>query len=284
MVEHVSNEVTGNGKAIVMVSGGVDSTITAVLSKKALGKRAVFYFIDNGLQRRGERKRIKGLFKKIGIEVKIFDAANEFIRNVSDCTSGPEKRDLLADMLVDKALGISRTENSRHLIFGTIKNDLLVCDEYSDSITGFKLIEPLKNLTKDKVIAIAKELGLPDELCIKQHFAGVGFAIRIEGNITKKKLTLIRDLTEIVEKKVQEMGLHKNLWGYFPFLLSTKIDGKYVVLLRIVESELGLMAEIPEINKKQLIELRDGILNRKPEVGRIFFDLTPKPVSLIELM
>lgn len=274
----------GNNRAIVFVSGGVDSAVTAVLAKKALEKKAVCWFIDNGLQRKGERKRIRGVFKRIGIEVKICSAGKECLEKLSGCAEGPEKRDLLGDLLVEKALEIAQNENSRHLVFGTIKNDLMVCREDCESIPGFILVEPLEETTKDQAISIARKIGLPEELWQKQHFPGVGFAIRIEGEVTGKKLALIRDLTEIVENKVREIGLHKKLWGYFPFLLANKADGKQVVVLRLVESGLGLMAEIPEISKNQLIELRDEIFRRKPEIGRVYFDLTPKPVSLIEFM
>ena len=273
-----------NNKALVFVSGGVDSAVTAALAKEALGKNAVYYFIENGLQRKGESKRIRAIFRNIGIDVIIFNAREEFLQKLSGCITGPEKRDLLGNLLMEKAIQIAETEKARHLVFGTIKNDLMVCREDVDNIPGFELVEPLRGFTKDQAIKIAKCLRLPEELWTKQHFPGVGFAVRIDGKVTKGKLALVRNLTELVEATIREMGLDKTLWGYFPFLLSKGVNGKRAIALRLVESELGLMAEIPEINKRQLIELRDRIFRAKPEIERVYLDLTPKPIALIEWM
>jgi GMP synthase (glutamine-hydrolysing) len=284
LVESIRTSVPAGEAAVVMVSGGVDSAVAAVLAHRALGGSARFHFIDNGLQRKGEKEKVADVFRSLGIEVSVSEDSSFFLKRISKAATGGRKRDILSYLLVRRALGIAHREHSRILVFGTIKNDLMVCDCNSSTIPGFTLIEPLKDLEKEEVVRLAKSLDIPDVFTGRQHFPGVGFAVRVGGRLTRRKLILVRDLTEIVEDAVREAGLNERLWGYFPFLLEKKSKEKYSVVLRIVQSQLGVTAEIPDIPINALITIRDEMLRRKPEIGRVYFDLTPKPVSLIEYM
>ncbi len=277
-------EAVGENRAVVFVSGGVDSAVAATLARQALGARAAFYFIDNGLQRRGEARQVKESLGEAGIEVSVFDASGDALERMAGCVTGPEKRAAAGEILVEKALEIARAERAKHLVFGTIQNDLRVSAGGPKRIRGFELVEPLAGFAKDQVLDAARRLGLPETLWSRPHFPGVGFAVRMEGPVTRKKLALIQELTERVERQVRRLRLHKKLWAYFPILLSSEGRGKHAVVLRLVESRDGLEADLPRINRNQLIRLREEILGLRADVGRVYLDLTPKPFSSIELM
>ena len=267
--------VVVEGPVVVLVSGGVDSSLTAHLVKES-GLTASYWFIDNGLQRKGEASKLRGMFSRIGIKVNVLNGRRDFLKVIKNCETGEEKRDAIGEALVKKAMDIADIEGSKNLVFGTIKNDLLVCENCSVTDLGrYKLVEPLRDMLKEDVIRLAKGYGLR-EFAKRQHFPGVGFAVRIEGKVTLQKLKLIGEITDFVEGVVQ--NFEADYYAYFPILLKT---GN--VLLRIVESDQGLEAKVGKLNQEQMNNLAGGIMKRFP-VNRVFLDLTPKPLNYIEYM
>jgi GMP synthase PP-ATPase subunit len=263
---------TVEGSVVVLVSGGVDSAVAGYMVKRS-GIPAYYWFIDNGLQREGEAHNIQSRFAEIGIHVKVLNARKHFLGILKDCESGEEKRDAVGDALVRKAMKIANKEGTNALVFGTIKNDLLVCD--SSTVTemeGYNIIEPLRGMMKEEVIRHAKSFGL-DGFTRRQHFPGVGFAIRIEGKVKLQKIKLISYITDFLEKQLEGCS---DYFAYFPVLLK---DGN--ILLRIVESDHGLEAKVGKLTQSQLNSLATGIIRKFP-VRRVFLDLTPKPLSYIE--
>lgn len=281
-ISKLKQGLTGK-RAVVFCSGGMDSTVAAILVAMA-DTDAVFYFIDTGFSRSDDFEIAQRFLYASDIKLKRFNASAEFSRALSGV---PEisRRDVLGELLVPIALSIAQREDARTLVFGTIKNDLLVLAEHgAEGIEGFEIVEPLRELTKRQVAKLAAALGISGSFTARPHLPGNGFSVRIAGNITRRKIGLIRSTTTAVEGAFHELNLTKKLWAYFPFLISEKIDGKYAIVIRAVESRDGVSAKPARLSGRQLCQIYDYVTARVPEIGRIFYDLTPKPPANIEFM
>ena len=300
-------ETVGKEKALVALSGGVDSSVVTVLARKAIGNQLITVFIDGGLMREGEGQWVRNTFAKMGIEVKILDFSDVFFKALKKKTDPEKKRGLGIERPFYKIVfpKLCRDYGAKFFFQGTILTDR---EEFR---AGWKLqhnvraglnpkkyglppvIEPLKNLRKDGVKEVAQALGLPKEISERPPFLGPGLAGRIEGEVTPEKVELIRKVTKIVEEEFSSIikAVPKiQPFQYFPALLEGKAtgikDGRRnlgcQIAIRSVDSVDARTATATELPRFFIDALVKKITNEIPEVTRVFYDYTPKPPATIE--
>jgi len=285
-------------KVLAACSGGVDSTVSAVLVARALGRPIRAVYIDDGLRRKGEPERVLSVLNELGLSAFIYDAKKDVLEALKGKIDAEEKRKAFRDAFYTVLGRIIREIGAEYLVQGTIAADIVetvggiktqhnvleelgIADKY-----GFKLIEPIKDLYKPQVRILARELGLPAEICDRKPFPGPGLAIRIVGEVTWEKLELLRRVTEIVEEETSDIESFQS----FAVLLDMKAtgirDGKrvygYIVALRIVSSEDAMRAKFVEVPHGRLRRISTRIVSEVPEVSRVLYDITDKPPATIE--
>jgi GMP synthase (glutamine-hydrolysing) len=298
-------DVVGDGKAIIALSGGVDSTVATVIAMKAIGKRLTAVFVDHGFLRDGDLEFVKEFFGRMDINLVIVDAKERFFNRLKGIVDPEVKRRVIGEEFIRVFEEVAERVGAEYLIQGTIYPDRIESGfrRLSDRIKShhnvagipsrikFKaIVEPLADLYKDEVREVAKRLGLPDEVVHKQPFPGPGLAVRIIGEVTPEKVEIVRKADKIVREEVERAGLHKSLWQYFAVLtntLSTGVKGDaraygYVVAVRIVESKDAMTANFARIPYELLEKIATRIVNEIPEVVRVVYDITNKPPSTIE--
>lgn len=303
-ISEIKNAVR-DGKAIIALSGGIDSGTAAVLAAKALGNRLTAIFVDHGFMRIGETQSVKEAFKKLGVNVTVVDAKERFLKAIAGVTDPEEKRRIIGREFIRVFEEEARKVGAQYLIQGTIYPDRIESGfrRHSDKIKThhnvaglpieieFKgIIEPLKDLYKDEVRMIAKELGMPDELVWRQPFPGPGLAVRIVGEVTKEKLEVLKRADKIVSEEVEAAGLSRTLWQYFAVLTNTRTTGVkgdartygLTVAIRIVKSREAMTAEFARVPYELLEKISTRIVNEIPEVNRVVYDITHKPPATIE--
>jgi GMP synthase (glutamine-hydrolysing) len=298
-------DVVGDGKAIIALSGGVDSTVTTVIAMKAIGKRLTAVFVDHGFLRDGDLEFVKEFFGRMDINLVIVDAKERFFNRLKGIVDPEVKRRVIGEEFIRVFEEVAERVGAEYLIQGTIYPDRIESGfrRLSDRIKShhnvagipskikFKaIVEPLADLYKDEVREVAKRLGLPDEVVHKQPFPGPGLAVRVIGEVTPEKVEIVRRADKIVREEVERAGLHKSLWQYFAVLtntLSTGVKGDaraygYVVAVRIVESKDAMTANFARVPYELLERIATRIVNEIPEVVRVVYDITNKPPSTIE--
>ena len=294
------NKEVGNRGALVATSGGVDSMVCALLAHKALGKKATIIFIDDGLMRLSDEKRVKTELRPFGINVKVINAKNDFFKALKGKQDPEEKRKAFRHLFY-KTLGKAVKQNRVEcLIQGTIAADII---ETKGKIKtqhnilkqigidpkkqfGFKVVEPLREIFKFQVREVAKQLGFSPKVYQQMPFPGPGLATRIVGEVTPQKVKILRAAVEIVEEEVK--GLKP--FQAFAVLLSDKATGirngkrsfGNIVVIRSVESKDAMTASVTKIPWPILERIRDRIIRQIPEVVKVLYDITPKPPSTIE--
>ncbi|MEM2299546.1 MAG: glutamine-hydrolyzing GMP synthase [Thermofilaceae archaeon] len=304
LVEEVRAEV-GEGKAIIALSGGVDSSVAAVLAAKAVGERLTAVFVDTGFMREGEPEAVREFFQSMGVRLVVVDAQDRFFEKLKGVVDPEEKRRIIGEEFVRVFEEVAEEVKAECLIQGTIYPDRIESGfrRLSDRIkthhnvaglprhTKFKkIVEPLRDLYKDEVRKIAEILGLPKELIRRQPFPGPGLAVRVIGEVTKEKVEIVRKADKIVREEIERSGLNEHLWQYFAILtntMSTGVKGDaraygYVVAVRIVESREGMTASFAKIPYEILERISTRITNEIPEVTRVVYDITHKPPATIE--
>ncbi len=292
------------GLAVAAVSGGVDSTVAAVIASRALGKRLIPIFIDHGLHPEGEVSRALRLLRESGLEPLVVDASVEFLDALQGVRDPEEKRRIIGRVYAEVLVREARRLGARYLVQGTIYPDVIesgarpgadVIKTHHNvgglpSDLGLELIEPLRWLYKDEVRQIARALGLPGELLEKQPIPGPGLAVRVEGEVTPEKLRIVRRADAIVREVIESRGLHRGLWQYFAVLTASRATGVkgdrrsygYVVAVRVVESREAMTANPAHLPWQVLEEIAARITGEIPEVTRVVYDITPKPPATIE--
>jgi GMP synthase (glutamine-hydrolysing) len=306
-IETIRNTV-GKDKVVLGLSGGVDSSVTAILLHKAIGKNSRCIFIDNGLLRKDEPEQIKKVFRSIyHLNLDYVDRSKRFLTRLKGITDPEEKRKIIGDEFIkvfeEEA---KKFKGAKHLAQGTLYPDVIE----SFSPTGapskkikshhnvgglpaymkLKLIEPLRELFKDEVRQIGRQLGLPDHIIMRQPFPGPGLAIRIVGDITEERLRILREVDRRVVDEIRSAGLYEQIWQSFAILLPIKSVGimgdertyENVVALRCVTSFDGMTADWVKLPYEILEKISNRVINEVKGVNRVVYDISSKPPATIE--
>ncbi len=301
-------QTVGDKKVICALSGGVDSSVTAALVHRAIGDNLVCIFINNGLLRKGEPERVQAVFgRTMGFNLRYVDASERFLRKLQGVVDPEEKRKIIGHEFIRVFEEEARkVEGAEFLAQGTLYPDVI------ESVSAFggpsakikshhnvgglpedmqlKLIEPLRELFKDEVRRLGKELGLPEEIILRQPFPGPGLAVRCLGEITPEKLEILREADWIVVDEIKRAGLYTQIWQSFAVLLPLRTVGvmgdertyEYVVALRAVHSVDGMTADWVRLPYEILARISNRIINEVKGVNRVVYDISSKPPATIE--
>lgn len=289
--------IIGNKKAIIALSGGVDSSVASVLTSRAIGNNLVAVFVDHGLLREGEAEYVEKTFKN-RLNLRIVDASSEFLSRLDGVSDPEEKRKIIGEVFINVFERIAEELGAECLVQGTIAPDWIESQGQIKSHHNvalphglvLEIVEPIRELYKDEVRILGSELSLPDEMVSRQPFPGPGLAVRIVGVLTPEKIKICRKANAIVEEEVSKKGLNENLWQYFAVLTDTKVTGVkgdirdygYLVVLRMVESMDAMTAHVPELPWDMIKIISQRITAEIPEVTHVALSVSDKPPSTIE--
>jgi GMP synthase (glutamine-hydrolysing) len=301
-------EQAGNAPVICGLSGGVDSSVAATLVHRAIGDNLTCVFVDTGLLRKGERESVERTFRRhMGIRLIVVDAAEEFLSGLRGVTDPEEKRRIIGNTFIDIFARTAREEGTgaRFLVQGTLYPDVIesvstggpsVTIKTHHNVGGlpedmpFELIEPLRELFKDEVRNVGRELGLPEEFVGRHPFPGPGLGIRILGEVTEARLDMLREADAIYLEEIREAGLYDEIWQAFAVLLPVQSVGvmgdsrtyEDVVALRAVTSRDGMTADWYQFPHEVLGRISTRIINEVRGVNRVTYDISSKPPATIE--
>lgn len=303
---HLKKKIGGE-KVICALSGGVDSTVVALLLHKAIGDRLLCIFVNNGLLRKNEASQVVNLFRcHFKIPLTYVDAENSFLKQLEGVLDPEDKRKRIGKEFIsvfEKEAG--KIGGVEYLAQGTLYPDVIesvsskgpsATIKSHHNVGGLpekmklKLVEPLRELFKDEVRRLGKVLGLPDEIIKRQPFPGPGLAIRIIGEVTKERLEILRAADEIVMGEMEKNRYLDRVWQSFAVLLPVKTVGvmgdertyENVIALRVVESQDGMTADWVRLPYKILEHVSNRIINEVKGVNRVVYDISSKPPSTIE--
>ena len=290
----------GNNKVLLALSGGVDSSVTAALLIKAIGKNLVCVHVNHGLLRKNESESVIKVFKEeLGATLIYVDAVDRFLDKLAGVSDPEAKRKVIGKEFIDVfAEEARKLDGIKFLAQGTIYPDILESKgvKAHHNVGGlpedlnFELVEPVKFLYKDEVRLVGLALGLKKEMVYRQPFPGPGLGVRCPGAITRDRLEIVRESDAILRDEFAKCGLSEHVWQYFtvvPDYKSTGIkDGKrtylYFVVIRAVNSVDATTAEVEKIPYDILFKIRDRILAEVDGINRVLVDISPKPVATIE--
>jgi GMP synthase (glutamine-hydrolysing) len=299
-------EQVGDGKVVCGLSGGVDSTVAAVLIHRAIGDRLTCIFVDNGVMRQDEGEQIKRRFGRMKLPLVFAEAADLFLTRLAGVTDPETKRKTIGATFID----VFESEATKLGSFDFLGQGTLYPDVIeSVSVVGpsapikshhnvgglpermrFKLVEPLRLLFKDEVRKVGEELGLEEEFVWRQPFPGPGLAVRILGEVSESRLSLLRKADHIVSEEVKRAGWYKRLWQSFAVLLPVQSVGvmgdartyEYTIAIRAVESKDGMTADWARLPHELLATISSRIVNEVKGINRVVYDISSKPPSTIE--
>jgi len=304
MVSEIKAEI-GDSRAIIGLSGGIDSSVATALAAKALGDKLTAVFVDHGFMREGEPEEIRQTFEKYPINFIMAEVQERFMQKLQGVVDPEKKRKIIGEEFIRVFEEIADKSGAQFLIQGTIypdriesgirKNSDVIKSHHNvaglpKNIKFKKIVDPLRDLYKDEVRKVAKMLGLPSELVNRQPFPGPGLAVRIIGELTPEKVTVAKKSDAVVRQEIEKSGLAEQLWQYFAVLTDTKATGVkgdsraygYVVAVRAAESREAMTANFAQIPYPVLEKISTRITNEVPEVTRVVYDITHKPPATIE--
>jgi len=310
-IEQVRQTVGPNGRAICALSGGVDSSVAATLVDRAIGDRLTCVFVNNGVLRKNEFEKVQqNLRDKLGLHLIAVNATERFLSKLAGVTDPEKKRRIIGNEFIavfeEEAHKIERQQGSvAFLVQGTLYPDVIE----SRSVRGpsqtikthhnvgglpekmkLKLVEPLKDLFKDEVRRIGRDLGMPEEILQRQPFPGPGLAVRVLGEVTLERLEILRNADDIVVGEIKRAGLYQKIWQSFAVLLPIMSVGvmgdmrtyAYTCAIRAVHSEDGMTADWVPLPHEVLKTISNRLVNEVKGINRVVYDVTSKPPGTIE--
>lgn len=304
-VRQIRETVGPNEQVVCGLSGGVDSSVAAVLVHRAIGDRLTCLFVDHGLLRKDEAAQVMETFTRL-FKMKVIkvDAADEFLAKLAGVSDPEQKRKIIGNEFIR----VFQREAARlgkidYLVQGTLYTDVIESGTATTPVIKshhnvgglpedlqFKLIEPLNHLFKDEVRRVGKELQIPEELVWRHPFPGPGLAIRVLGEVTREKLDILREADSILVEEIKKAGLYREIWQAFAVLPNVRSVGvmgdqrtyAYPIALRAVTSHDGMTADWYRFPWEVLAGIANRIVNEVPHVNRVVYDITSKPPSTIE--
>jgi GMP synthase (glutamine-hydrolysing) len=306
-IENIRRTV-GDKKVVLGLSGGVDSSVTAMLLHKSIHEQLTCIFVDNGLLRKNEADKLKITLKQhLNINIRFVNAGSKFLKALARVIDPEKKRKIIGGLFMEVfEAEAKKIRDAEFLAQGTLYPDVI------ESVSAFggptsvikshhnvgglprkmklKLIEPLRYLFKDEVRLLGKELGLPDEMVWRQPFPGPGLAVRVLGEITYKRLRILRDVDDLLLEEIRIAGYYKKLWQSFAVLLPLKSVGvmgdqrtyENIIAIRAVTSKDAMTADWAKLPHKLLGKISNRIINEIDGVNRVVYDISSKPPSTIE--
>ncbi len=305
-VQQIRQQVGGD-KVICALSGGVDSSVAAALTHRAIGDQLTCIFVDNGVLRSGERDQVEKAFaSQLHLNLRVLDGTKQFLAGLKSVIDPERKRKIIGRQFIKQFEAESKKlKGVKYLVQGTLYPDVIESVSFKGpsatikthhNVGGLparmrlKLIEPLRELFKDEVRALGKELGLPDEIIWRQPFPGPGLAIRVLGSVTAERLAILRAAETIVDQEIRGAGLYREIWQAFAVLLPIRTVGvmgdqrtyENVIAIRAVTSLDGMTADWAKIPNEVLGRMSNRIINEVKGVNRVVYDISSKPPSTIE--
>lgn len=290
-------EQIGDEKAIIALSGGVDSSVCSVLVQKAIENNLIAIFVNHGLLREGEVEEVTNTFKD-RLNFNYVDASEEFLDALKGVEDPEEKRKIIGKVFIDVFEREAEKTDAKYLVQGTIAPDWIESEGKIKSHHNLALpsgmllevVEPIRDLYKDEVREIGLKLDLPEKVIYRQPFPGPGLAVRVIGDLTEENLEICRKANKIVSDEIEKSGIDKEVWQYFAVLTNSKATGVkedqrdfgYLVILRIVNSVDAMTAYVPQLPWEVIQKISKRITSEISEVTHVALSISDKPPATIE--
>lgn len=295
-IKEIKEEI-GDEKAIIALSGGVDSSVCSVLVSEAIGDNLTAIFVNHGLLRKGEAEQVCETFEE-RLNFKYVDASEEYFKALDGVYDPEEKRKIIGKVFIDVFEREAKKIGAKYLVQGTIAPDWIESEGNIKSHHNLALpsgmvlevVEPIRELYKDEVREIGQELKLPEKLVQRQPFPGPGLAVRTIGPLNPENVRISQEADAIVREEIEKAGLDKTLWQYFAVLTDTKVTGVkgdqrdfgYLVVVRLINSIDAMTAYVPEIPWEVTKKISQRITSEVPEITHVALSVSDKPPSTIE--